>query len=52
MHNLASRMHKSSPILSKLEKQTSDSFEDEDLGHQDRLANCYYIVVKSMHNQK
>jgi transcriptional regulator len=31
-------MHKSSPILRKLERGTSNTFENEDLEHQDRLA--------------
>lgn len=31
-------MHKSSPILRKLERNTSNTFQDGDLEHQDRLA--------------
>ena len=38
MHKLTSDVHKPSPILRKLDKKVSDSFENEDLGHQDRLA--------------
>jgi transcriptional regulator len=38
MHKLTTGMHKTSPILHKLEKRVSDSFENEDLEHQDRLA--------------
>ena len=31
-------MHKASPILRKLERGTSNTFENEDLEHQDRLS--------------
>jgi DNA-binding transcriptional regulator LsrR (DeoR family) len=39
MHKVTTNMHKPSPILRKLERQTADSFENEDAEHLDRLAN-------------
>ncbi len=39
-------MHKSSPILRKLERNTSNTFEDEDLEHQDRLAKVLIFPGK------
>lgn len=39
-------MHKSSPILRKLARNTSNTFEDEDLEHQDRLANVLMFHSK------
>lgn len=38
MHNLNVNLHKPSPVLRKLERGTSNTIENEDLEHQDRLA--------------
>lgn len=46
MHKLNSRMHKPSPILGKLEKNVSDTLEDDDLEHQDRLARVLMFHSK------
>jgi hypothetical protein len=39
-------MHKSSPILRKLERNTFNTFQDGDLEHQDRLAKVLMFPSK------
>lgn len=46
MHKLKVGMHKPSPILRKLERNTSNTLEDDDPEHQDRLAKVLMFHSK------
>ena len=43
MHNLNVNIHKPSPVLRKLERGTSNTIENEDLEHQDRLSKVLML---------